>query len=325
MKKVNLEELALIAGVSKTTVSLILNGRAEQYRISPATRDRVLALAEAHQFTPDASAATLRSGRDRAIGVVIPDYRHFAAMSLLDALDPLARANGDQLLISCSDGDPAQELTALRQLLGRRVSALVVISVQHSPTALEFLPCGDVSLVVVGRSWPDSELRQLAIGATTAINTLISALLARRRPKQLLLLNGPADHPDAELRAQALAGALAPAGIPHHLAHCPERASSAAAALDLACEELGTIPEVVMASSVAQLEGALAFLTYHRNRWPPALTLACTEHHPLLPHLSLPCISLQPDWQQGGQSLLALLRQPAGSSAQLKVKLHSAG
>ncbi len=315
MKTLNLEELALLAGVSKTTVSLILNGRAEQYRISPATRERVLALAEAHQFTPDANAASLRSGRDRSVGVVIPDYGHGPAVQLLAALEPLLRANGDQLLVSCSHNDAAQELAAVRQLLARKVSGLLLLSVQQSATPLEFLPLAEVPLVVVGRHWPDSALRQFADGSAAAMTLLLGALLERIKPRQLVLLNGLEEQAEAQVRSAVLLRALQGRVIQPLISHGPDEAGSAAARLDLACEQLGAIPELLIASSSAQLEGALAFLTYHRNRWPAGLTLACCEHQPLYPHLALPCYSLSPDWPACAQAALALLAAPPGSSA----------
>ena len=323
MKKLNLEELALLAGVSKTTVSLILNGRAEQYRISPATRERVLALAETHHFTPDANAASLRSGRDRSIGVVIPDYRHWPSMEWLAALEPLVRAQGEQLLICCSHNDPALELAAIRQLLARKVSGLLLMSVQQSAAPLEFLPLAEVPLVVVGRYWPDSPLRQFADGSAAAMTLLLGALLERLKPRHVVLLNGPEQQAEGQVRAAVLERALQGRVIQPLLSHGPDEASSAAARLDLACEQLGTIPELLIASSSAQLEGALAFLTYHRNRWPAALALACCEHQPLYRHLALPCFSLSPDWPRVAEAALALLAEPQGTTGPaLRYQLH---
>lgn len=323
MKKLTLEELALLAGVSKTTASLILNGRAEQYRISPATRERVLALAETHHFTPDANAASLRSGRDRSIGVVIPGYSHGPSAQLLAALEPLVRANGDQLLVSCSQGDAALELAALRQLLARKVSGLLLLSVQQSATPLEFLPLAEVPLVVVGRHWPDSALRQFADGSAAAMTLLLGSLLERLKPSQLLLLNGPQEQQEAQIRAAVLQRALQGRVIQPLVSHGPDEAGSAAARLDLACEQLGAIPGLLIASSSAQLEGALAFLTYHRNRWPAGLTLACCEHQPLYPHLALPCYSLSPDWPACAQAALALLAAAPGVTAPAwRYRLH---
>ena len=42
-KRLTIDDIARMAGVSRTTASMVLNGRAEQFRISAATQERVLA------------------------------------------------------------------------------------------------------------------------------------------------------------------------------------------------------------------------------------------------------------------------------------------
>ena len=65
----NIAELAELAGVSPGTVSRALSGAG---LISSKTRERIQALARAHDFTPNALARNLRIQRTGAIGVVIP-------------------------------------------------------------------------------------------------------------------------------------------------------------------------------------------------------------------------------------------------------------
>ena len=48
-----LSDIARLAGVSVTTASYVINGKAEQQRISSSTVDRVRAVVEAHGFTQD--------------------------------------------------------------------------------------------------------------------------------------------------------------------------------------------------------------------------------------------------------------------------------
>ncbi|ADR58522.1 DNA-binding transcriptional regulator FruR [Pseudomonas putida BIRD-1] len=47
-----LSDIARLAGVSVTTASYVINGKAEQQRISNSTVERVRAVVEAHGFTP---------------------------------------------------------------------------------------------------------------------------------------------------------------------------------------------------------------------------------------------------------------------------------
>jgi DNA-binding LacI/PurR family transcriptional regulator len=76
----SLEALAKAAGVSKTTVSLILNGKGTHYRISAVTDQRVRALAAQFGFKPDFQACVLRTGRSSTFGLVVSDItNHFSA------------------------------------------------------------------------------------------------------------------------------------------------------------------------------------------------------------------------------------------------------
>ena len=50
--RLTIDDIARMAGVSRTTASMVLNGRAEQYRISAATQERVLAMATDNNFQP---------------------------------------------------------------------------------------------------------------------------------------------------------------------------------------------------------------------------------------------------------------------------------
>lgn len=70
-----LDEIAALAGVSRTTASYVINGKADQYRISQATRDKVMAVVTAHNYQPDSRAASLRGGQTKTLGFILPDPR----------------------------------------------------------------------------------------------------------------------------------------------------------------------------------------------------------------------------------------------------------
>ncbi len=70
-----LDEIARLAGVSRTTASYVINGKAKQYRVSDKTVEKVMAVVREHNYHPNAVAAGLRAGRTRSIGLVIPDLK----------------------------------------------------------------------------------------------------------------------------------------------------------------------------------------------------------------------------------------------------------
>lgn len=70
-----LDEIARLAGVSRTTASYVINGKAKQYRVSDKTVEKVMAVVREHNYHPNAVAAGLRAGRTRSIGLVIPIWK----------------------------------------------------------------------------------------------------------------------------------------------------------------------------------------------------------------------------------------------------------
>ena len=63
-----LDEIARLAGVSRTTASYVINGKARQYRVSDKTVEKVMAVVREHNYHPNAVAAGLRAGRTRRAG-----------------------------------------------------------------------------------------------------------------------------------------------------------------------------------------------------------------------------------------------------------------
>lgn len=123
-----LDEIAALAGVSRTTASYVINGKADQYRISQATRDKVMAVVTAHNYQPDSRAASLRGGQTRTLGFILPDLENASYAKLAKRLEQGARAQGYQLLIVCSEDDPPTEKELAQMLVSRHVDALLVAS-----------------------------------------------------------------------------------------------------------------------------------------------------------------------------------------------------
>lgn len=70
-KKLTIEDIARLAGVSKTTVSRVLNHKAD---VDPDTRERVLRVIQEQNYVPSATAAGLAGGRSRLIGMLLPAW-----------------------------------------------------------------------------------------------------------------------------------------------------------------------------------------------------------------------------------------------------------
>lgn len=69
--KPTIDDIARLAGVSKTTVSRVLNHKPD---VDPATRQRVLRIVEEQGYVPSITASGLAGGRSRLIGVLVPSF-----------------------------------------------------------------------------------------------------------------------------------------------------------------------------------------------------------------------------------------------------------
>ncbi|WP_017223101.1 catabolite repressor/activator [Moritella dasanensis] len=123
-----LDEIAKLSGVSRTTASYVINGKASKYRISEKTQQKVMAVVNEHNYRPDHAAQSLRGGSNRSLGLIIPDLENSSYAKLAKLLERDARKAGYQLIISCSDDDPDTEMKVAETLLSRRIDALLVAS-----------------------------------------------------------------------------------------------------------------------------------------------------------------------------------------------------
>ncbi len=123
MSRVTSADVARESGVSRTTVSYVLNDTPGT-SISELTRRRVLDTAERLGYTPSAAARTLRSGRSDVVLCVVPDWTAGPVIdTLIDDLTTLFAAQGLALLVFNDRGNrPLTELW--RAVTPRAVLAL---------------------------------------------------------------------------------------------------------------------------------------------------------------------------------------------------------
>ena len=126
--KMKLEEIAKLAGISRTTASYVINGKSAQYRISEKTQKKVMAVVEKYNYKPNYAASSLRAGNSRTFGLVIPDLENYSYAKLAKLLERDARKAGFQLIISCSDDDPDTEMSVVASLVSRSIDVLLVAS-----------------------------------------------------------------------------------------------------------------------------------------------------------------------------------------------------
>ena len=289
--RLTIDDIARLAGVSRTTASMVLNGRAEQYRISAATQQRVLAVARDHDFQPSHSARALRSGSSNTLGLLVPELTNYAHASLAQAMEPICHDAGYQLLVVTSGDDEAQELAGIEHLVARQVDALMIVPCS-TDAGLYRKWSARLPLFLVDRRLPG--LPYAVTDAESAVTRMVSDALAeelaKERADEAYYFGGQPHLSPSIDRLQGFRAALAQAGIveqPGWVRARDYRRASGYAMMQECYRELGRYPRVLFTGSITLLEGALEFISENRHFDVAPQRIITFDDHPLLDCLPL--------------------------------------
>ncbi len=125
-----LSDVARRAGVSTTTASYILNGRADQMRISPETSARVKAAVEELHYRPNRLARDLRRRSTATLGLISEGVAagRYASQMIVGASNEAATRN-HLLLIGETQGDSSIRDRLIEEMLERQVDGLLLATV----------------------------------------------------------------------------------------------------------------------------------------------------------------------------------------------------
>jgi LacI family transcriptional regulator len=87
LKPISLKELSAALSLSQSTVSRIVNGEADRFRISKDTQTRVLHAAALYGYTANSVARSLRQKRTYTIGVIVPEISEGYSTAVLGGIE----------------------------------------------------------------------------------------------------------------------------------------------------------------------------------------------------------------------------------------------
>lgn len=127
----NIVDIAKKSGFSITTVSRVLNGKAEKYRISKATQHKIELTAKEMNYVPNESARNLRTGKSKTIALVVPSLKNPFFAEIASVVNTEVRKFGYITLIGDSDDHLVNEKKELLHLTSRSLDGMIIV------------PCGD--------------------------------------------------------------------------------------------------------------------------------------------------------------------------------------
>lgn len=147
---VKIADIAKLAGISSASVSRILN---KTGRYSEETAARVKKIAKDIGYYKDRSAADLAQKNNKTIGVIYTNSKTNFNNIVINGVMAEADEHGlDIILMATKRNDPKKLLKTVRNMIERRVNALLLISLQPTSEVINMLKQVKINTKLVGTS-----------------------------------------------------------------------------------------------------------------------------------------------------------------------------
>lgn len=306
----NLETIAHRCGVSRSTVSRVINNSPN---VRPEVRERVLQVLKETNFQPNLAARSLAAGATHILGLVIPiGVSHL----FVDPYMPLliqgisAECNARDYSVMLWLADPEYERRMIAQILHSGLIDGVIVSSQLvGDPLIDALVDHHFPFVVVGRVATPRPVYSVDVdniaGACRAAEHLLS--LGRSR---LATITGPSGSPASADRLEGYYEALRRNGLDMH----PEWVDAGNFTQEGGYEAMRRLlehqPDAVFAASDAMAQGALRAITEAGLRVPQDVALAGFDDMPFAAHMNPPLTTIhQPIELMGSMAVNLLLER----------------
>lgn len=167
-------DVARLAGVSKSTVSRMINGESG---VSQKAEGQVRAAMEALGYTPNSVARALKQRSTGIIGLIIPSIENPIFPRIVKAIETTANGLGYVTILCNSDGDVAREGAYVRLLAEKKVDGLILNAMGNYHPDFDVIRRRQLPMVLLGDKIPGFDTTNVTLdhrqGACDAVDYLI--------------------------------------------------------------------------------------------------------------------------------------------------------
>ena len=125
-KKTSIHDIARELKISATTISFVLNGKADEKRISEDLTKKILDYVKSIGYQPNMVAKSLRTGRTNIIGMLVEDISDPFFSSISRGVETLAYKYGYKIFYSSTENDTEKTKALLKVFRERQVDGYIV-------------------------------------------------------------------------------------------------------------------------------------------------------------------------------------------------------
>ena len=214
-KRVTSQDVADLAGVSRTTVSLVLND-VQDVKISPETRRRVFDAVRELDYVPYAAAQALASRRSQIVGLILTRSPHHIAADafltqILDGLFEVTHRHNMRLMIDIVEPKHQKEVY-LQMARAKHIDGILLSGPRIDDDALRALALDEFPTVLLGQL-PGTEFCYVDVDNRAAAKDAVAHLLKLGHRRVACLTNASISYTAAADRLDGYREALEESGL----------------------------------------------------------------------------------------------------------------
>jgi LacI family transcriptional regulator len=137
LKKMTIDDVAKRAGVSKGTVSAVINAK---NTVKPATRDHILEIMKELNFRPKGVARNLKNGnQDKSIGIIIKDLNYPFYTAIVTGVSEYANSKGYSVIVTSSGNDHQREKKFSHIFSAKDIKGAIIAPIVDGSAEIEHL------------------------------------------------------------------------------------------------------------------------------------------------------------------------------------------
>lgn len=163
MKRVSLKDIARIAGVSPSTVSFVLNGKAKQMRISETLASKIMEVAKKEGYHPNPVAVSLRTGKSQILGLIVETISGNFFASLSRIIEEEAARFGYKIVYTSTENNRQKGKELIGMLSQRQVDGYIITPTPGMEQDIKELIADNKPVVLMDSYFPDVDVPHVLV------------------------------------------------------------------------------------------------------------------------------------------------------------------
>ncbi|WP_417444489.1 LacI family DNA-binding transcriptional regulator [Joostella sp.] len=156
-KRVSIKDIAAHLNISVTTVSFVLNGKAEEKHISKELTKKVLEYARKVNYSPNQIAQSLRTGKSKILVFMVEDISNPFFALLARLVEDIAYQKGYKVLFCSNDNDDGKSIELINLFRDRQVDGFIIVPSPELEGTVKSLLLDNIPVVILDRYFSSLE------------------------------------------------------------------------------------------------------------------------------------------------------------------------